>query len=249
MGARQGRCEAFTLVVVLVVALFGAPAARAQIPTATPTATATAFPGSEPDGCSSAVGDADACDASRPKPRVSAVPSAPRTGADFTLSVYSPGRGLTYAWDTDDDGLYDDGTTKELVQRFASPGTHLIRVRVTDEDGRQGLAEGRIAVHAGNRAPAAELDVWPTAPAVGTKVTIGAYSGDSDGEVRSIVLDLDGDGAFETTPADPENFVTTFATAGKRTIRARFTDDGGVSTTASTTVDVHSDNLPPVASL
>src|SRR4051794_35553452 len=50
------------------------------------------------------------CDARRPAPQISVAPDAPRAGAPVELTASSWGRGLTYAWDLDDDGAFDDGT-------------------------------------------------------------------------------------------------------------------------------------------
>src|SRR5690349_8911948 len=50
------------------------------------------------------------CDARRPVPAVWLTPASPRAGAPVRLAASSPGRGVAFAWDLDEDGAFDDGT-------------------------------------------------------------------------------------------------------------------------------------------
>ncbi|HEY6887480.1 MAG TPA: hypothetical protein VI300_06865, partial [Solirubrobacter sp.] len=62
--------------------------------------------------CTSAALDVDGtggCDARRPVPEIRTTPAAPRAGGAVELFARSPGRGVTFAWDLDDDGAFDDG--------------------------------------------------------------------------------------------------------------------------------------------
>ena len=138
--------------------------------------------------------------------RIATSPRSPRAGAEVTLLAISEGRGLTYEWDLDDDGDYDGGVSgnddlSEMTHVFATAGTHRVRVRATDEDGRQGSAELDVAVHAGNRAPQGAIHVTPSAPRVGSPIDVNAAGFDSDGTIANIAYDLDGNGTFESSPA------------------------------------------------
>ena len=194
------------------------------------------------------------CATAAPRPRIYASPRSPRAGAEVALLVTSEGRGLTYEWDLDDDGAYDAGVSgnsdlSQVTHVFATPGTHTVRVRATDEDGRRGSAELDVAVHATNRAPSAAIHVTPSAPRVGSTIAVNATGFDSDGTIANIAYDLDANGTFESSPAPGTPVTTSFSTAGQRTLRARVSDDGGATATATTTIDVHADNLAPVVSL
>src|SRR4029079_8751966 len=79
------------------------------------------------------------CAARRPVPAIYASPSAPRAGAPVTLSADSPGRGLTYKWDLDHDGAFDDATGAGTPATFTA-GNHRVRVQATYEDVRVGQA-------------------------------------------------------------------------------------------------------------
>src|SRR6478735_2548479 len=189
--SRSGRGSAAALFAVLAALFALAGPARAQ---STPD-------GGSLNGCSSSGYDGydfGSCDVSVPSVRLSQYPDTARVGGSTQLSAYSAGQGLRFEWDLDDDGVYDDGTAGDASTTFAVAGQHVVRVRVTDRDGRQGLAETQVDVHATNRVPGGELAVRPTRPHPGQAVQVTPYGYDIDGEVARIDLDLDGDGTFET---------------------------------------------------
>ena len=84
------------------------------------------------------------CDGHRPNPAIAVTPPLPRAGQPVTFTADSYGRGLTYAWDLDDDGAYDDATGP-VVKPTLGAGSHRVRVRATDEDGRTGLGDAHAA--------------------------------------------------------------------------------------------------------
>ena len=65
-------------------------------------------------------------------------PSPLLVNLDGTGSTDPEGSALTYAWDLDDDGQYDDSTAAKPTVTFTTAGTHTVRLRVTDA----GLATG-----------------------------------------------------------------------------------------------------------
>ena len=244
MPGHARRCAALLLA---LVALFSLPAV----------ASAQRGPGGYDDyelsGCTSEriLVKRGRCDARRPVPDVSAAPSAPRTGAQTVLNADTGGRGVAYAWDLDDDGAFDDATGPEVATTFATTGNHRVRVKATDEDGRVGEAATTIATHASNLKPDGSMLVTPASPRVGQEVVVQASGRDPDGALTKTELDLDGDGTYEVSTTD-EEYVTrkvTFATAGKRTLRLRLTDEGGATFMTTTTVDVHATNIAPAANV
>ena len=134
-------------------------------------------------------------------------------------------------------------------------GNPRVRVRATDDDGRTGETTTTLHVHATNLAPTGALSFNRSNPRVGQAVTVSGYAYDADGLVRRLELDADGNGAYEVSQeftdaedAELEHEVT-YPSAGARTVRLRITDDGGVMTVATASVDVHAQNLAPVVSL
>jgi PKD repeat protein len=200
-------------------------------------------------GCSSEQGadPGTRCDVSRPQVAIAATPATPHAGGDVTLRANGSGRGLTYAWDLDDDGAFDDATGAQVTRSFTA-GTPRVSVRVTDWEDRTAAETRTLNVHAGDRPPTGTLMFTTPSPRVGGDVDAIAQGQDPDGTIAHVDLDLDGDGTYEVTDAGQEEH-THFDTPGKRTLKARFTDDGGNVAVTTTEVDVHAGDSPPVVTL
>ena len=74
--------------------------------------------------------------------------------AAFTVSTATPNRkqegtALTYAWDLDGDGQYDDATGRTTSRSYARAGTVTVRLRVTDA--RSGTATAQRTITVANR--------------------------------------------------------------------------------------------------
>ena len=181
------------------------------------------------------------CRAPRPLVTISSLPTSPRAGSQVKLQAGSDGRGISYAWDLDGDGAYDDATGDHAAVTF-SGGSPVVGVRATDQFGRTATERTRFAVHAADAPPNGTIEFSAPSARVGRPITVTANGQDPDGQIAKVELDLDGDGVYEAIgPVQ----TTTYATAGTRTIHARFTDDAGATATASATLDVHTQNLAP----
>ncbi|HEX3174306.1 MAG TPA: PQQ-dependent sugar dehydrogenase, partial [Solirubrobacterales bacterium] len=85
---------------------------------------------------------------------------------------------LTYAWDLDGDGQYDDSTAAKPTWMYTSPATITVRLRVTDKGGLS--ATSSVVIGAGNEPPHAQIDT-PTAAlhwAVGDLVSFSGQGSD-----------------------------------------------------------------------
>jgi PKD repeat protein len=85
-----------------------------------------------------------------------------------------PGDTLSYAWDLDGDGAYDDGTAATATWTYTENGTVTGRLRVTDARGAS--ATDAVVISVGNTKPTATI----TAPIPGTTWRVGqqiAFSG------------------------------------------------------------------------
>ena len=94
------------------------------------------------------------------------VTADPRSGAvpltvtfDATESTDVEGDDLSYAWDLDDDGDFDDSTVSQPSTTFTSAGDYSVRVRVTDAFGANSVAA--VTVNAGNEPPNAVIEPRP----------------------------------------------------------------------------------------
>jgi PKD repeat protein len=123
------------------------------------------------------------------------VSATPATGAP-PLAVSFDGRSsndpdgdpITYAWDLDDDGDFDDGTGSTASWTYTSDGDRTARLRVTDSHGASGTATTEIVV---GGEPTAVIG----APAAGTTFAVGdrvSFSGTAtdpqDGDLAASAL-------------------------------------------------------------
>jgi PKD repeat protein len=150
---------------------------------------------------------------------------------------------LSYAWDLDNDGQFDDGSDPSEQVSFPSAGTRTIRLRVTDSDGATATAQATVTVS--NVAPTATFTFSPANPSVNQTVTFdGSGSSDPEGQPLTYAWDLDGDGQFNdgSTPTVSR----AFPTGGNKTVQLRVTDPQNNSDVETRIVTVG--NRSPIAS-
>ena len=101
-----------------------------------------------------------------------------------------PGAALSFAWDLDDDGDFDDGTGAELTHELTEPGSHRVSVEVSDELGASDRASTVIDVD--NEPPVPSIDS-PAADlrwAVGDRIDFSGSASDAqDGDLPPSALD------------------------------------------------------------
>jgi glucose/arabinose dehydrogenase len=105
--------------------------------------------------------------------------AAPLTVAfDGRASNDPDGDTLTYAWDLDGDGAFDDGSAATASTTYTQPGTRTATLRVTDPSGASGTASVTISV--GNTPPSAVIDTPPagTTWKVGLTITFSGHATD-----------------------------------------------------------------------
>jgi glucose/arabinose dehydrogenase/PKD repeat protein len=123
------------------------------------------------------------------RPPVAVATANPTAGA-APLNVTFNGTGssdpdagdtISYAWDLDEDGLYDDSTAAQPTRAYSTAGDHVIRLRVTDEAGASSVSDP-VTITVGNSAPVATIST----PSSGTTWRVGdviSFSGSaSDSE-------------------------------------------------------------------
>ncbi len=105
---------------------------------------------------------------------------------DFDGSATAPaqvGDTLTYEWDLDGDGEYDDSSAVSPSHTYTTPGNFTVRLQVTDQRGATDVSDP-IAISAGNTAPTAVIDT-PLASLtwkVNDTITFGGHGDDAQEE-------------------------------------------------------------------
>lgn len=120
------------------------------------------------------------------QPPVALIQAAPAAGEpplfvdlDGSGSSDPEGGALSYAWDLDGDGLFDDAFTAQTTATFTTEGYHVVSLEVTDPVGDAGTAQTQIAV--GNP-PTVTIDE----PAAGTtwtanqQIAFAGHASDAD---------------------------------------------------------------------
>ena len=108
----------------------------------------------------------------------------PRDAVTLTSTSIDPDGSISaIAWDTDNDGAFDDGTTAKVTKTFLTSGNQTVRLRVTDNDGGQAIGSQTIVI--GNRPPTAAFDYRPAAPLAGQLVTLFSTSDDPDKNIET----------------------------------------------------------------
>ena len=65
---------------------------------------------------------------------------------------------LTYAWDLDGDGAYDDSTAQKPTYTYTTAGDYQVGLRVTDSKGASDTLDEPLTITAGNTPPSATVD-------------------------------------------------------------------------------------------
>ncbi|MDF2379782.1 MAG: PKD domain-containing protein [Candidatus Gracilibacteria bacterium] len=103
---------------------------------------------------------------------------------------------VSYAWDLDADGAYDDGNGRDIQYTYEDrgndQGTYPVSLKIILGDGREELAEKLVTI--ANVRPTISVDYSPKVLEVPLEVTFDASeSFDPDGEIISYDWDFDGD--------------------------------------------------------
>ena len=165
-------------------------------------------------------------------------------------SADSDGTIASRAWDTDNDGAYDDGTATTAQRTFAAAGTFTVGLRVVDDDGAPATTTRQVTVSGtppANAPPTASFTFAPANPQTGQAVTFTDGSIDSDGTIASRGWDTDNDGAYDDGTATTAT--RTFTSAGTFTVGLRVVDDDSAPATTTRQVTVGGAPPPPPGNL
>ena len=159
---------------------------------------------------------------------------------DGSGSSDSDGTITSYSWNFGD-GSTDSGLAR--WHRFNNPGTYIVTLTVTDDDGAIDAMTQAVQVGSSNQAPVAAFSATPTNPIVNAWVQFDATtSADSDGSIVSYSWNF-GDGSTDIGSLVWHRF----SAAGTYVATLTVTDDDGAPDSTSHAIQVGPSNQSPVA--
>jgi len=154
---------------------------------------------------------------------------------DASASADPNGGPLTFAWDLDNDGQFDDATGATPSASWGDEGIYTIGVRATDSSSLTDTATTTVTIV--NVAPQL-IAVTNNGPVRRTQpVTVTVDASDVAADALTYAFDWTSDGAFDVTGVTP-SAATTFAATGAYTTTVRVTDPDGGIVTGTTTITV-----------
>ena len=154
---------------------------------------------------------------------------------------------LTFAWDLDGDGQYDDATGPQAefsADGLDGPATTTVGLLVVDDDGASNTATVQITVT--NAAPSASIGGPYTVAEGGTVGLDASSSSDPAADGLSFAWDFNGDGQYDdATGAQPDFSAAGLDGPSTVTVGLQVTDDDGATDTA--TLDITVTNAAPTA--
>ena len=161
---------------------------------------------------------------------------------DGSGSVDPDGTIVTWAWDCDNDGVYDQfyPSPSGATCSWPDDGAQTVALQITDDDGATATATASVTVT--NTPPVAEAN-GPYVGVNGVPVALTSVgSADADGAIASYAWDCETDGVVDaTTPTTS----CTYLAPGTFTVTLTVTDDDGTSDSDTATVSIGND--PPTA--
>jgi len=159
---------------------------------------------------------------------------------------------VSYEWDLDDDGLYDDASGPYVNHSFDTPGIYDIDLKVTDDEGGIDTLNTVIRIDADNALPTAVADADKFVVYIDEMIDFdgsGSYDNDCNGSIDQWEWDWDYDG-FNFTTDDTGEFAShSYSTEGVYEVNLRVTDDENSTDTLDTLLEitVEVEKLPPIA--
>ncbi len=145
-------------------------------------------------------------------------------------------RALTFGWDLDGNGVFDDATGVDVSYAWPDNGQYVARVLITNTVGFTATAESTVTIV--NVAPSIR-GLTTTAPILqGEEVTVVVDAVDVPGDQLRYAVDWDGDGVFDSAEQDSNQFVRRIDLPGIYPVTVRVRDKDGGESLSSTSIEV-----------
>ncbi len=158
-----------------------------------------------------------------------------------------PGRTLiAYAWDLDDDGVFDDGSAAMVSYLIVDDGDWIVRLRVTNDLGQTAVAERTFTV--GNIPPAIVTGTTTLEATAGGLLELGFLVFDTEDDVLTVTVDFGNGQVVPASSQAPTIFngyyaSTDYQTKGTFVLTITACDNDGACTSVSRNV-LHVRNEP-----
>ncbi len=184
-----------------------------------------------------------------PTASFTALPGIARVGQNVNFNATGTtdpdGSIVRHEWDLDGNGSYETDTAarKGTALSYATAGVRTIKLRVTDSQGHINETTRSLSV---TNEPVASFTASPSPASTGRLVSFnGAASTDPDGTIAKYEWDLDGNGAYETDTGSTPTASRSYASRGTLSVKLRVTDNLGVTSEATRSLQVNAPAQPP----
>ena len=143
---------------------------------------------------------------------------------------------LSYAWDLNNDGLYDNATGPMPSAAWPDNGVYTIGLLVTDSAGLTGTASTTVTI--ANADPQITFIDRNTPVRRGELFTVTVTATDVPSDTLYYSFDWTSDGTFDVENSLSNTAVTTYPNTGVYTVTVRVADEDGGMITETTTVTV-----------
>ncbi|MEZ4433120.1 MAG: PKD domain-containing protein [bacterium] len=135
------------------------------------------------------------------------------------------GQPLTYEWDFDGDGQYDDAVGPNAFHTLPDDGVYTIALRVRDAGGKVDLDTARIVVR--NVAPRVDGVNTDSPIGEGQRLNVDVQVTDPGADALTFEFDWDGDGVYEELGVDQPRWDHLYRDDGIFNVGVRVRDDDG----------------------
>ena len=97
---------------------------------------------------------------------VSPDPPLVSQSAALTATQAGGSGNYTYAWDTDANGTFDNGTTRVVTPTFTTTGPHVVKVKIDDDSGHEAIVQRTLDVQAPSTTTTTSTTAGPPPPCV-----------------------------------------------------------------------------------
>lgn len=150
--------------------------------------------------------------------------------------------GLTYEWDLNNDGNYDDADNINAFHTIEDDGVYTIGLRVTDAGGKSDTATARITVR--NVAPQVEGVITDAPIDEGSRLSLEVQVIEPGADQLTYDFDWDGDGEYDELGVEQAAWDHLYPDDGVFTATVRVSDGDGGQDTYDFAVRV--DNVAPI---